>query len=329
MRTILIILLLVTNFSFSQNKKSKYKKKVKTTNIVKKRKPKTDNETDVKLVRIEKPTDKEYLREEIDKGVEQSREESVEQTHYSQTFEAVEVMPEPKGGITVFKNKISKEIVKPKVENITNTLVIARFVVMEDGSLSDIKILKENPTNLGLGKETVRVLRNSEKWTPGTMNGRNVKVYYTLPIKIVLEPKAEDLKDTEIKETEKTTEIIQTEENLVEENYDEIFSKVEIMPTPLEGIDAFTKNMLTKFKTPEVEADINATISLRFVVMKDGSLSKIVVLKETPSNLGLGKEAIRLLKKGGIWQPGIVNGNKVKTYYYLPLNLTILSNPKK
>jgi protein TonB len=58
------------------------------------------------------------------------------------------------------------------------------FVVEKDGSVTDIKIIRD--LGYGTGKEAKRVLENSPKWKPGIQNGRPVRVQYNLPISIVL-----------------------------------------------------------------------------------------------------------------------------------------------
>ncbi len=63
--------------------------------------------------------------------------------------------------------------------------VVIRFVVNEDGSISDCTAT----THLGDGleEEGVRVMRNMPKWKPGMQNGVAVKTYFTQPIRFKLE----------------------------------------------------------------------------------------------------------------------------------------------
>jgi protein TonB len=58
-------------------------------------------------------------------------------------------------------------------------------VVGKDGSISDVKILKD--PGGGCGKEAVRVVGLMPKWTPGEANGNPVKVKFTLPVRFRLE----------------------------------------------------------------------------------------------------------------------------------------------
>lgn len=63
--------------------------------------------------------------------------------------------------------------------------VALRFIVQEDGSITNIEVLKD--PGGGLGKEAIRVVRNMPKWTPGEANGHPVKVKFTMPIRFRLE----------------------------------------------------------------------------------------------------------------------------------------------
>ena len=58
--------------------------------------------------------------------------------------------------------------------------VILQFVVQKDGSLSNIKVIR-NISN-GCGEEAVRVVKSMPKFKPGKQRGKTVKVQYTLPI---------------------------------------------------------------------------------------------------------------------------------------------------
>jgi protein TonB len=63
--------------------------------------------------------------------------------------------------------------------------VYVSFVVEEDGSLTDIKVLR------GIGgdcdEEAIRVIKLMPNWIPGKMKGKSVRCQYTMPIKFILE----------------------------------------------------------------------------------------------------------------------------------------------
>ena len=57
-----------------------------------------------------------------------------------------------------------------------------KFVVDENGSISNVEILKGVPGCGDCDKEAIRVVKSMPKWKPGKQTGRAVKVYYNLPI---------------------------------------------------------------------------------------------------------------------------------------------------
>jgi TonB family protein len=57
-----------------------------------------------------------------------------------------------------------------------------RFVVNEDGSISDIQLLKKSAEFKDLDEEAIRVVKSMPNWEPGKIGGKPVKVYFNLPI---------------------------------------------------------------------------------------------------------------------------------------------------
>jgi len=65
-------------------------------------------------------------------------------------------------------------------ENNIQGKVIIKFLVNEDGSISDCKVIRGVDSELD--KEVLRVVKSFPPWKPGMQNGKPVKVWYTLPI---------------------------------------------------------------------------------------------------------------------------------------------------
>ncbi|WP_324688971.1 M56 family metallopeptidase [Flavobacterium cheonhonense] len=74
--------------------------------------------------------------------------------------------------------KIPEEISTKKISG----KIFASFIVEKDGTLSNIKILRD--MGYGTGEEAKRVLENSPKWLPGKIDGKPVRTMYSLPIAI-------------------------------------------------------------------------------------------------------------------------------------------------
>jgi protein TonB len=98
-------------------------------------------------------------------------------TIYTKT--RVEVHPEFPGGIEKFYAFVAKNYKMPDEKGLTGTMFVI-FVVEKDGSLTDIKILKD--IGYGTGKEAIGVLKLSPKWKPAELNGKKVRCSYSLPI---------------------------------------------------------------------------------------------------------------------------------------------------
>jgi TonB family protein len=77
---------------------------------------------------------------------------------------------------------------KAAKDNEVEGTVVSRFVVSDQGIVSNIEILKD--PGAGCGDEVKRVLNemsNSTQWVPGAQNGKAVNVAFTLPVKFKLQ----------------------------------------------------------------------------------------------------------------------------------------------
>ncbi len=101
-------------------------------------------------------------------------------------FVSVEIDPAFPGGMEAFVEYVQQNYRYPAraVESGVTGKIILSFIVERDGSLTDIRIVRD--LKFGTGEEAVRLLKASPKWTPGVQNGREVRVAYTLPITLDL-----------------------------------------------------------------------------------------------------------------------------------------------
>lgn len=95
----------------------------------------------------------------------------------AKVYEIVDEMPEMEGGIAaIYKYiKYPHAAVAGKVEG----RVFIKFVVTEEGKATNATILKD--IGAGCGKAAIAGLKKV-KFKPGKLNGKPVKVYYTLPV---------------------------------------------------------------------------------------------------------------------------------------------------
>lgn len=86
----------------------------------------------------------------------------------------------------IYKNlKYPAAAITKKVQGIA----VIRFVVDKDGSLKDIQIARNPGEQLGEEAKRVVEMMNDmpERWVPGKLRGKAVKVYFNLPVKFKLE----------------------------------------------------------------------------------------------------------------------------------------------
>ncbi len=62
--------------------------------------------------------------------------------------------------------------------------VTLRFAVTKDGKIENVEVLRD--IGGGCGEEAKRVIESmntlSEKWIPGSQNGKNVNIWFTMPV---------------------------------------------------------------------------------------------------------------------------------------------------
>lgn len=94
--------------------------------------------------------------------------------------------PEFPGGMSNLKKYISENIIYPTVaqENGISGNVRVSYIINEDGSISDVKVIES--INPYLDKEAVRVISSMPKWSPGIKDGQYVSMRTSSLVKFVL-----------------------------------------------------------------------------------------------------------------------------------------------
>jgi len=90
-----------------------------------------------------------------------------------------DIMPEFDGDVYSY---LSKAVRYPEAarEAGQEARVVVHFVVHENGSISDVEVVKSGGKSLDA--EAMRVVGSMPKWKPGKTKGKAIKVYYSLPI---------------------------------------------------------------------------------------------------------------------------------------------------
>ncbi|MDP5199691.1 energy transducer TonB [Flavobacterium sp. DG2-3] len=95
----------------------------------------------------------------------------------------IDIKPEYPGGLNEFYKLIAQNYVTPKEKPVNvKGKVVATFIIEKDGSLNEIRIIKD--VGFNTANEAIRVLNLSPKWSPGKLQGKEVRVLYAIPITI-------------------------------------------------------------------------------------------------------------------------------------------------
>jgi TonB family protein len=203
----------------------------------------------------------------------------------SQVFTIVDSMPEFPGGQKAMNIFIIKELKYPDkaIKRKTQGKVYINFIIEVDGSISNSKVLKG--IGHGCDEEALRIISLMPKWKAGFHKGKNVRVSFNLPI----------------------TFKFNTDE--------EIYSKVDYLPTYNGGARELAYYISGRMKYPVgiLQNKVVDSVSVVYVVEKDGSISKVGLLKPDSLPDAYRLEALRVVKDLPECEPGYTNGKAVRT----------------
>jgi len=91
-----------------------------------------------------------------------------------------EVRPEFPGGAEGWRRFLQKNLKPKESDQYYKITVIVKFVVNEDGTISNLEIAQSGGQEFD--NEVMRVMKKSPKWIAGSNGGRKVKVYHAQPV---------------------------------------------------------------------------------------------------------------------------------------------------
>ncbi len=108
-----------------------------------------------------------------------------------------------------------------------------------------------------------------------------------------------------------------------EEEEEMIYTFVEEDASFVGGEEALYAYLNKNLQYPELarESNITGTVVIKFVVEKDGSITKASILREIGG--GCGKEALRVVKNMPKWKPGKQGGRAVRSEFTLPVQFEL------
>ena len=209
-----------------------------------------------------------------------------------------EIMPQFPGGEKAMHEFIAQKFHYPdeaKRAGIEGR-VTTRFVVNEDGSISQAKVIRG--IHLQCDSVALSIINQMPKWTPGKQNGKLVKVYFTLPIIFRLpEPNIVNGKPI-YKNPKKPAEFpggLEAMSNFISDN--------KPRPKPIRYQDG---------------SDVrSARITIRFVVTKTGEIENITIIRSDREDLN--DMATGIIKSMPKWIPAKHEEKNMDSYFTIPI----------
>lgn len=118
----------------------------------------------------------------IDKGEFLSYESSSKKDKQVNGVTTYDKKPEYPGGITAFNKLFTSNFNSNGSIGYFGGRIMISFVVESDGSLADIKVIRNE--NYRVEREVIRVLKLGKKWIPAEKDGVKVRCSYLLPLEI-------------------------------------------------------------------------------------------------------------------------------------------------
>ena len=200
-------------------------------------------------------------------------------------------------------------------------MVIVRFVVEKDGSITEPEVIRD--IGAGCGEEALRVIRSMPNWNPGKMRGAPVRVYFNMPLRFKLEstpPPPPTKPEKEPKEVFKVVDQMP------------YFSGCEDVRKRKRKACADRKMLKYIYKNIRYPAyarkkGVEGMVVIQFIVEKDGSITNPKIQRDIGG--GCGEEALRIIKLMPKWNPGLQDGKPVAVQFNLPVRFKLGRKTKK
>lgn len=95
--------------------------------------------------------------------------------------DVVETQPCFPGGDQALTTYLAENLRWPSEKNKRSGRVVVSFYVEADGSITGVEVMRSLSEEYDA--EAVRVVKTMPKWEPGSINGKNTRVRYVLPVK--------------------------------------------------------------------------------------------------------------------------------------------------
>lgn len=101
-------------------------------------------------------------------------------------YVVAEKMPEYPGGLNEMMDFLAGHIKYPdeaRKKGIQGTVYL-KFIVTTEGDVGNVTVLRG--IGYGCDEAAIRAVKKMPRWKPGSLNGQNIDVFFTLPVKFSL-----------------------------------------------------------------------------------------------------------------------------------------------
>lgn len=201
--------------------------------------------------------------------------------------------------------------------------VLLRFIVDETGKISNVTAIEENTLCPEFTAEAIRIIERSPRWIPGQNNGKFVKSYREIPIRLFHS-------DFEVKgnidgEAEPTLPMVQVKEKLPVTESKPVQPETGTMAQFPGGTNEFLRFVQKNLVYPQrcKDASIQGKVLARFVVDLEGKISNVEILEHSYLCPEFSKEVTRVILHSPKWIPATINGKAVKSYQAVPIRFEL------
>jgi TonB family protein len=181
-------------------------------------------------------------------------------------------------------------------------IVLLRFLVRTDGSLTDLKALNSPPLGGECDREAIRFAKSMPKWIPGKQHGVPVQVFFNLPIQFSLSREPGDKSYFS-----PTIEIGPSVNQLPE------------FPGGEEALESWVDEHV-HYPAFASQQGIQGTSLIQFTVQGDGSITDVKPLNYVGG--GCDEAAIDVVQNMPKWIPGRIDSIPVPVFFTLPIKFT-------
>lgn len=183
--------------------------------------------------------------------------------------------------------------------------VYISFKIEQDGSLSDISLVKGISGGDALNDDALHIISQMPKWTPASENGVAVRSHYiTVPVYFKVVNGSSNGCDTSYARNDDGS----------------ILTMVQVKPKFKGDIYQWLSDHLNYPKKAK-NKNIQGTVFVSFIVERDGSVTGAHVLRGVDDLLN--DEALRVVSSMPQWIPGAQNGHPVRVQYMLPIHFVL------